>query len=362
MKFTRIILFSLLSYFSLSFSVYGQTDLTKYLPEGYNTTGEVDYTTYLQKGLDENKSVLMPDFPVLINEKGLNIRSNQTLNFPKNACLIMKPNKEERYGLLNLKNVSNVVINNPDLEGDRERRTGTKGEWGMGINILSSKNITINKPYIRKFWGDGIYIGEILHKERSDYKLTKYFCENIKIIGGIIDNNRRNGISVISVKGLLIENILIKNTEGTMPMAGICIEPNNNEQFLEDITIRNVTTKNNKEVGVKYVPLNFVGHREKTVKINIENHSDYDSKIGLFIGGLLNDKLKKVNNTILDGQIVIKNFKSYSNSKPVQIGSIQKFNPNIIFDNFSVYDNNIRNNEKENKVKSEVKRRKLIYK
>jgi len=362
MKYTRIILFALLLYFSLSFSVYGQTDLTKYLPEGYNTTGDVDYTTYLQKGLDENKSVLMPDFPVLINKVGLNLKNNQIVSFQSNSCLIMEPNTESSYGILNIIDVDNVKVNNAYLIGDKDKHLGTNGEWGMGINILSSSNVIINNPTIEKAWGDGIYIGEISHKERKKYNKKKYYSSNVQIIGGKLDGNRRNGISVISVKNLLIENTLIQNTNGKLPMAGIDIEPNNNEQFLEDITIRNVTTKNNEEVGVKYVPLNFVGHRKKTVRINIENHSDYGSKIGLFIGGLLYDKLKKVDNTILDGQIVIKNFKSYSNSKSVQIGSIQKFNPKIIFDNFSVFDKNIRNTEKENKIKTEVKTKKLIYK
>src|SRR5690606_29419791 len=128
-----------------------QVNLEKYLPHNYVKDGSIDYTIYMQKGLDENLNIQFPDFPVLINENGLNIRSNQKLNFSKNACLIMKPNSEERYGLLNLKNVSNVVINNPGLEGDRKNHKSSKGEWGMGINILSSRNITINNPYITEF-------------------------------------------------------------------------------------------------------------------------------------------------------------------------------------------------------------------
>lgn len=348
----------LISIFFCSSACFSQNvDLTKYLPKGYVKNGSIDYTVYIQKGLDQNKVVAFPNFPVLINENGLNARSNQILNFQKNSRLIMKPNSSERYGLLNLINVSNVTINDPDLVGDREKHRGTKGEWGMGINILSSSKITINNPQISKFWGDGIYIGEIPYKDRSKYRLGDYSSKQVAIKGGNIDNNRRNGISVISVKGLLIENILIQNTNGTMPMAGIDIEPNNNEQFLEDIVIRKVTTKNNAEVGIKYVSSNFIGKRSKNVSIIIENSQDISSKVGLYLGGARSGFYWGTEK--LDGQITVNNFTSSSNESPLRTGSIQKYNPGINLKTFLIYTNGKRDYEKERKLKSEERSRKI---
>lgn len=335
------------------------TDLTRYLPSGYVSDASVDYTTYLQKGLNENVEVTFPDFPVLVNQNGLNLKSNQTLNFPKNACLIMKPNAEERYGLLNLKNVSDVVINNPVLVGDRKKHLGTKGEWGMGINILSSQNIIVNNPNISDCWGDGIYAGEILHKDRKNYNLKSYYCQNITIKGGLLDNNRRNGISVISVKGLLIEDMLIQNTNGKLPMAGIDIEPNNNEQFLEDIIIRKVTTKNNEEIGIKYVSSNFIGKRTKNISIRIEDCKDFGSKIGLFLGGAIYSKTKKGTQK-MEGNIDIINFDTHSNQTPIKIGSNQRYNPQISVESLSIYNNKQRRDSKEEKkLKRELKKRNI---
>lgn len=316
--------------------VYSQSiNLEEYLPENFVKDGSVDYTTYLQKGLDENQIVEFPNFPILINKKGLQVRSDQKLNFSEGACLIMQPNAEERYGLLNLKNIQNVVINNPVLKGDKYEHKGKIGEWGMGINILSSSNVEIINPVISECWGDGIYIGEIVYKERKEYNLKDYFCRNIKISGGVIDDNRRNGVSVISVKGLSMENILVQNTKGTMPMAGICIEPNNNEQFLENIVLRNIISKNNAEVGIKYVVSSFLGKRNKNVYIRIENFKDYGSKVGLYLGGARNTHGKETKK--IDGNIKIKTLNLFDNEESIRFGSIQKFNPKISISSFKIF-------------------------
>ncbi|WP_433895713.1 hypothetical protein [Sphingobacterium mizutaii] len=339
-------------------SVGQSIDLTDYLPKNYVKNGSVDYTDYIQKGLNDHKNITFPNFPVLINQKGLRINSDQTLNFSNNSILIMKPNSLERYSLLLIENVSNVVINNPNLIGDRDRHLGNKGEWGMGISVLSSKNIVINNPKVCKFWGDGIYIGEIFFDDRKRVKLSEYFSKNVSIVGGQIDNNRRNGISVVSVKGLKITNTIISKSSGTLPMAGIDIEPNNNQQFLEDILIFGVKTTYNGEVGIKYVPSNFHGTRDKKVSVTIQDCMDIGSKIGLFLGG---GKSKYSNiPKKMSGYIKIINFKSYSNKLPLQAGSVQKYNPNINMDSFQVFRNNKRDHQIENKLKNEARSKSIM--
>lgn len=338
-----------------------EVDLTSYLPVNYVKDGSVDYTKYLQEGLNENKNVCFPNFPILINENGLDVKNNQILKFQNGSSLIMKPNAKEKYGILNLINVKNVTIHNPYLVGDRNKHLGTKGEWGMGINILSSENIRIINPYISNCWGDGIYVGEIHYDDRVKYKLTDYASKDIKIIGGVIDNNRRNGISVISVKGLLIKNTMIKNTHGTLPMAGVDIEPNNNGQSIEDVRLIGVTTKNNAEVGFKYVPSGFFGHRSRNVSILLENCSDVGSKVGLFIGGARPSSTYKSIKKF-DGAITIRNFHSYSNEKAMRIGSIQQYSPTIKFDSFKVFHNGKRSLDKEKVLKSRFNSERVKFK
>ncbi|WP_288883514.1 right-handed parallel beta-helix repeat-containing protein [Pedobacter panaciterrae] len=348
----------LVSFFICTHKCFAQVaDLTMYLPKSHVVDGSVDYTEYIQRGLEKNKEVSFPNFPVLINENGLNVRDNQTMNFLKNSKLIMRPNSNEKYGLLNLVHVSNVTINNPNLEGDRARHKGTKGEWGMGINILSSSKVSVHNPRISNFWGDGIYIGEIPYADRKKYNLDDYSSKDIAISGGVINNNRRNGISIVSVKGLLVENTLIQNTKGALPMAGIDIEPNNNEQFLEDILIKGVTTKNNAEIGIKYVSSRFVGKRNKRVAITIEDCKDQGSKTGLFLGGLKSSYSSDIRK--LDGNISIKNYKSYSNEYPLRSGSNHGYNPGINLQSFSIYKNEKRDSDKEKKLVSEARTKKI---
>src|SRR5690606_11994065 len=56
-------------------------DITQSLPAGYVKNGSVDYTQYIQKALDDHNKVMFPDFPILINDAGLSVRSNTKLFF-----------------------------------------------------------------------------------------------------------------------------------------------------------------------------------------------------------------------------------------------------------------------------------------
>src|SRR5690606_29008914 len=150
LKFSMKSMFSKII-FSFSFCLFVCTTLVAqgvklvdYLPKSFVKDGSVDYTGYLQQGIDENLVVEFPNFPVLVNEKGLSVRSNQTLNFPDGALLVMKANNLEKYALLKVERVSNVTINNATLKADRKRQLGKKGERGMGIGRRAPRNGTVN--------------------------------------------------------------------------------------------------------------------------------------------------------------------------------------------------------------------------
>lgn len=328
-------------FFLFSFSIaYGQTDLTKYLPKGYNKTGEVDYTTYLQKGLDENRSVLMPDFPILINKEGLNLKSNQTVSFQNNSCLILKPNHESKYGMLNIINAENVKVKNAYLIGDKDKHLGNNGEWGMGINILSSSNVNIINPKIQKTWGDGIYIGELSKVKQKNIKKKSFTNTNINIKGGNIDDCLRNGISIISGVNILIDGVTIQNINTKAPRGAIDIEPNHKNNEIKNITLRNIITKNNFNGLIIYLVKLAQEKRYDIGEIIIDNHSDYNSRSALTIRNYHkkhhdNKKLQGV-----AGKIKIKN-NSYFGTKNVYHHHPDiKFNPTIEFSNINYYKQN----------------------
>ena len=80
-------------------------DLTAYLPPNFSRRGDVDYTVYIQKGLDENRKVIFPDFPILINDAGLTIKSNSQIYFSKNSLVKLKASNKERYEIFRLHDV-----------------------------------------------------------------------------------------------------------------------------------------------------------------------------------------------------------------------------------------------------------------
>jgi len=250
-------------------------DLTKYLPNNFVKDATVDYTECIQRGFDENKIVKMPNFQLLVNQKGLNVKSGSRIIFQKESSIVMKPNSLSNYGILKIFNVSDIKIYSPVIIGDRNTHIGDKGEWGMGLYILGAKNIQIINPIINNCWGDGIYIG----------KGNNGGCTNVKVVNGVIDYCRRNGISITDGDSIEIINPIISNTQGTLPMCGIDIEPNNNKALEDNIHILNPKTFNNSSAGIEIYLKYLFGQEKKNVDIKIYNHIDNGSDIGLSLGG-----------------------------------------------------------------------------
>lgn len=300
-------------------------DITSYLPNNYSKDGKTDYTSYIQKGINENKIVKMPDFPILINEKGIHVNSGSRILFQKKSSLRMNPTASGNYGLLKIDDVSDVVIYAPVLIGDRKKHLGDKGEWGMGIYILGGKNITIYNPRILDCWGDGIYIGA--GKSGSSKK--------IKIVDGYIDNSRRNGISITDGSDIEIRRIIISNSNGTRPMSGIDIEPNHSKAVINNIHIINPITFNNKAMGITLYMEELLGIDRKNVNIKIESHIDNGSDVGLFLGDF---KTKKESKTKLNliGNLEIINPYWINNREPIVGGDIYKMGPTIKLKNIKI--------------------------
>lgn len=298
-------------------------DLTNELPENYVKTGRVDYTKYIQKGLDQHKTVIMPDFPILVNENGLTLNSNSILLFNKNSQIVIAPNSEARYEILRLHGVTNVRIFDANIVGDRELHKSNKGEWGMGIAIRGSSNIKLYNPEVKNCWGDGIVIGVF----------EGIPSKNVEIINARLDFNRRNGIAIGSVDRIKIINPVISNTEGTLPMAGICIEPNNNNETCDNIVILNALTFNNANAGIQVGLSKLPGEIPKQVNIEVNKHVDYQSRIGFFMGGFKEDYR---NGKPLVGKITISEPSWNNNRNSLKTGLHYENGPDILIDKMDI--------------------------
>jgi hypothetical protein len=266
------------TYASVASQYSSAYDITSALPAGYVKDGSMDYTTVLQNALNNNKVVLFPDFPILINQNGLTVNSNSTLIFKPNSKLILKTNNLSFYEILRIHNVENVNVFFPVLIGDKQTHTGTEGQWGMGISIKSSKTVRIVDANVSQCWGDGIYFGQIKFVPN----------ENITIENPFLNMNRRNGISVTNVNGLKILNAVIANTGGQSPQCGIDIEPNTNKDVINNISILNPITFNNFKYGIVISLNKLAGINKKEVNINIDNHIDDSSQGGVAINAVKN--------------------------------------------------------------------------
>jgi parallel beta-helix repeat protein len=239
------------------------------LPKGYVKTGKVDYTSYIQSAVNKYSVVTFPAFPIMVNDKGITIGSNKTLNFLKGSELRLKGTKASNYHILKVYKASNVVINNPVIIGDRNSHLTTTGEYGSGISVFSSSNVTINNATVKECWGDGIYLGHV-----SGSSVNR----NITIKSPYLLKNRRDGLTVIAANGLLVENLYAGYTDGTSPMCGINFEPNTKEDELKNIKIVNPRTEYSGGNGIQIGTRNLLLASSKTIDITITNHNDYKSK------------------------------------------------------------------------------------
>ncbi|WP_051291626.1 glycosyl hydrolase family 28-related protein [Fictibacillus gelatini] len=238
---------------------------------GAKGDGKTDSTENIQKAIDiVNQSgggtVYFPKGIYLIDaEKSIVIKDNVTLNFSDRTILKVIPNNLEYYAVIKIEDTKNAsLIGEVEIIGDRYQHKGTEGEWGFGISILGSQNIYIEGADIKNCWGDGIYIGSTKHRSYS---------ENVTIVNPICDNNRRQGMSVISVKNLKIINPTLINTNGKPPQSGIDFEPNNSNEFLEKILLVNPIINNNRGSGIQIV-LNRLSGSNNSVDINILSQTE----------------------------------------------------------------------------------------
>jgi len=159
-----------------------------------------------------------------------------TLRMSRGTILKALPNGKDNYSIINITSASNINVMDGTLIGERNKHTGTSGEWGMGILLSDASNVVIEGVSVKDCWGDGFY--------------TKGASKNVKFCSVIADNNRRQGMSIISVDGIVVKNSIFKNTGGTAPQAGIDLEPNADDT-ISNVQILNSQFMDNKGFGIQ---------------------------------------------------------------------------------------------------------------
>jgi len=135
------------------------------------------------------------------------------------------------------------------------------GEWRHGISLRGVTNFEIKDLDILNSGGDGIYIAG----SKSNASSNAVTIKNIKSL-----NNKRQGISIISAKDVTISNCVFAETKGTLPGAGLDIEPNKPSDIITNIKIQNCVFENNYGAGI-VVGLRKLSGTSNDISVSFEN-------------------------------------------------------------------------------------------
>jgi hypothetical protein len=138
-------------------------------------------------------------------------------------------------------------------------------EWRHAFSIQSVVGFRLEGIEVKDSGGDGIILGKSFQQNSN-----QNFCENVIIRNCVFDNNYRQGMSISSVKNCLVENCVMKNTVGTLPEAGIDIEPDVPDEILQDLVIRNCQFINNNGNGIM-LALFYMDDTSEDISITIED-------------------------------------------------------------------------------------------
>jgi effector-binding domain-containing protein len=107
-------------------------------------------------------------------------------------------------------------------------------EYRHGIAIENCLNFTIKGLIIRDTGGDGIYVGGANYWQDNLTYSKDILIEDVQCI-----NNYRQGMSITSVENMQVINCHFSKTKGTLPEAGVDVEPFETYQRIINLEFRN---------------------------------------------------------------------------------------------------------------------------
>jgi len=217
---------------------------------GFNAT---ESTTALQLAFDSGMDIFVPQMASswITNQLFLT-EDNQTILFEEGVVVeaLAGAFMGGNDSLLYAESVDNVRLEGYGAtlrmrQSDYTQAPYSVAEWRMGIRLHSVTNFDVVGLTVEDTGGDGIYV-------RGTFSVPDALSEDVTIQDVTINNAYRNGISVISAKNLLIDNVVIVNTSGTAPQVGIDIEPNDPGDTIENVTIQNSIIQSNLGNGIQF--------------------------------------------------------------------------------------------------------------
>jgi hypothetical protein len=229
-----------------------QSSATKVIASsfGYNATNA---TTAFQNAINNPADTTIVDFvgngEWKIDATTFFNLAGKTILFEANVKVIARSGFTENDNLFRIRYCNGVKIIGNNTLFKMQKAEYTTGEFRHCIAIVDCDNVEVSNITAADSGGDGVFI--------AAFGPAKLYSENIILRNIVCDNNRRQGISVISVKNLLVEHCIFKNTNGTLPEAGVDFEPDHDYERLENIVFKKCNFTNNYGNGIALALINL---------------------------------------------------------------------------------------------------------
>ena len=140
-----------------------------------------------------------------------------------------------------------------------------KAEWRMTLSIRGSENVSVYGLTLKDSGGDGIYV---------DGSKEQRYSKDVLLRDLVCDNHYRQGISIISVENLTVDNCTFSNTWGTPPSSGVDIEPDLPNQRISNVQFSGCQFVDNAGDGIEI----FLAHTtDETEDVSIRFDNCYIS-------------------------------------------------------------------------------------
>ena len=237
---------------------------------------KTDSTAFLRAALSSPAETIVVDaMPTPWYSLPLKGKSCQTFRIDKGAILSAKRGAFHGINdnLLVFRNATNFVVTGEgEIRMWREDYTNKSiyswSEWRHAIRLDSCENFLIENVTIAESGGDGVYLGE----QGPGKSNRNGVIRNVTMCG-----NNRQGLSVITADGLLVENCVFRDTCGAPPEAGIDFEPNQPHQLLRGIIVRNCISEGNNGRGFDFAKW-LLNETTEPMDIVLENCRSYGNR------------------------------------------------------------------------------------
>lgn len=320
---------------------------------GAKGDGVSDDTAAIQAALDTgNSKVIFPSGTYMIKAASVNLdfslsdggihpKSNQHLLLSPDTVLKAIPSAGWASRIISIFLVDNVRISGGRIEGDRDTHdystpvlTPTNRstyEWGWGVAIRGSTNVTIEGSTISKCMGDCVHVDARGLATSGDWVQSK----NVRILNCNLDGARRNNISITGCDGFLIKGNTITRAgyndgvkDGTVPRFGIDLEGYGEGAIDYEIVRDGIVTENRFTDNVNASVSAFTAYRV-VMSNNISDHTlsiGYGTEVSI----INNTLVERVGATLPSGIASLGNSASYPYTRAIISGnSISGFTAGI---------------------------------